>query len=65
MTAREKYLYHQIHPLKLLADFTAALISLYLLWQHRLPIALLVMFALPLIASIFVTQYVNLEACER
>jgi len=35
MTGGEKYLYHQIHPLKLAAEWAAGLASLYPLWQHQ------------------------------
>ena len=33
MTRAEKLLYHQIHPLKLLTDFTTSFASCWLLWQ--------------------------------
>jgi hypothetical protein len=33
MNLKEKYLYHQIHPLKLFTDIGAAFGSLYLLWR--------------------------------
>src|SRR5262245_18815231 len=36
MTNREKWLYHQLHPVKLLVDWGAGLISLYPLWRHEL-----------------------------
>ena len=44
MTREEKLLYHQIHPLKLLADWTAGFVALPLLWRHRLRAALLASF---------------------
>jgi len=61
MTPKEKYLYHQIHPLKLLVDVAAGLIALYPLWQHRLATALLIMLVPPPIASFVVMRYANLE----
>ena len=65
MNAKEKYLYHQIHPLKLLTDITAGLVSLYPLWQHRLVSALLIMWAPPILASILITRFSNLEPYKR
>jgi len=35
METREKVLYHQIHPAKLLTDWGTLPIALYLLWQRR------------------------------
>ena len=34
MTFREKHLYHQIHPLKLGTDISAAIVSSYCFWIH-------------------------------
>jgi hypothetical protein len=47
MNPKEKYLYHQTHPLKLLTDIGAAFGSLCLLWRHQLAFALVVMLAPP------------------
>jgi hypothetical protein len=38
MNTKEKLLYHQIHPLKLLADVAAGFGSFYPLWRHWLAI---------------------------
>ncbi|HET7480726.1 MAG TPA: hypothetical protein VFJ72_14570 [Rubrobacteraceae bacterium] len=65
MTRKEKVLYHQIHPLKLLTDSTAAFAALPLLWRHRLRAALLVMFVPPVLASIVIIKYVDLEPYKR
>ena len=32
MTLAEKTLYHQIHPVKLLVDWVAGVLSLYFFW---------------------------------
>jgi hypothetical protein len=37
MTAGERYLYHQIHPLKLAIDIASGFGALYPLWQHSWP----------------------------
>ena len=60
MTRREKILYHQIHPAKMLTD-GAALIALYPLWRHELAVALVIMLVPPPIASWLVIRYANLE----
>jgi hypothetical protein len=60
MTPREKVLYHQIHPAKLVTD-CAALIALYPLWRHELAIALVIMLVPPPVASWLVIRYANLE----
>ncbi len=44
MSWQEKILYHQIHPLKLLADWVPGLGSIYLMWQHKLAATLLCTF---------------------
>jgi hypothetical protein len=61
MNLKEKYLYHQIHPAKLLMDVGAGIASLYPLWQHELGLALLIMLIPPLIASLLTMRYANLE----
>lgn len=65
MTLREKYLYHQIHPLKLLADAFAGFGSLYPLWQHELSLALMIVLIPPPIASVLVMRFANLERQKR
>ena len=61
MNLKEKYLYHQIHPLKLFTDIGAALGSLYPLWQHHLAFAFVVMLAPPLLVSFLLMRYADLE----
>jgi hypothetical protein len=61
MTPQEKALYHQIHPLKLFADISAEVISLYLFWKRKLLPGLLVVFLLPIIASLLIMRFVDLE----
>ena len=61
MNLKEKYLYHQIHPLKLLTDIAAAYGSLFFLWRHQLALALVVMLAPPLLVSCLLMRYADLE----
>jgi len=61
MITRDKYLYHQIHPVKLSADSAAAFISLNLLWQHKLLLSLGVLIILPAASSVLVMRFADLE----
>src|SRR6195256_4820125 len=61
MNSKEKYLYHQIHPLKLFTDIGAAVASLYLLWRHQLAFAFVVMLVPPPVASFLLMRYADLE----
>lgn len=61
MNLKEKKLYHQIHPLKLLTDWITGAISLYFLWFHELIIALLVMLIPPVVVSLLIVKFINLE----
>jgi len=65
MTNREKWLYHQLHPVKLLVDWGAGLISLYPLWRHELVAAMAVMLIPPVVASILVMRFADLEPYAR
>jgi hypothetical protein len=65
MTTEEKALYHQIHPLKLLADISAEVVSLYLFWRRRLIPGLIAMFGPPVIASALIMGLVDLEPYKR
>ena len=64
-TPKEKNLFHQIHPIKLLADWCSGFISLYLLWQHDVTVALIVMLVPPALASWLVMRYADLEPYRR
>lgn len=44
MEAHERYLYHQIHPVKVATDVGAAIAGVSLLWKRRPAAALLGMF---------------------
>ncbi len=65
MTPQEKALYHQIHPLKLLTDISAEVISLYLFWKRKLFAGLGVLFLPPILASLLITRLVNLEPYKQ
>jgi hypothetical protein len=61
MTLKEKILFHQVHPAKLTTDATAAVVSLYFLWQHELALGLLIHFVPPPLASAAVMRFARLE----
>jgi hypothetical protein len=61
MTGKEKVLYHQIHPLKLATDGSMALVSLPLLWRHRLHAALLAQSVPPVLVSAALIAWADLE----
>lgn len=65
MNSREKVLYHQIHPLKLLTDCLAEVISLPLFWHRRLRTALLWHFLPPVLASFALIRWADLEPQRR
>lgn len=48
---KERKLYHQIHPIKLGADIGSAIAFLFLLWRHRIVLALVAGFIPPIIVS--------------
>lgn len=65
MNTREKLLYQQIHPLKLLTDWIGAFIASYLIWVHQVMHGLLVGFIPSLIVSALVVRFANLEKLKN
>jgi len=61
MSLQEKILYHQIHPLKLMADWLPGLASICFMWQHQLVVTLLLTFIPAILGSLIVIKTVNLE----
>ena len=61
MEFREKVLYHQIHPIKLLTDWGTGLAAAYLLWHHQLTAALLVGLVPPVVVSTLLLRWADLE----
>lgn len=60
MNSAEKRLYHQIHPAKLLTDWSMMALALYLLWRRRWRLALIVTFVPSIIASYWLIRYADL-----
>lgn len=61
MNARERQIYHQIHPLKLATDVVSALAATWLFWQHSLAIALALGLLPPIVVSALVLRFANLD----
>jgi hypothetical protein len=61
MDQKEKMLYHQIHPLKLLVDWGTMPVSLLLFWKHKPALALLVGFLPSIVATALMMRYADLE----
>lgn len=57
----EKVLYHQIHPLKLLTDWSTAVLSFVLFWYQELVAGLIVAFVPALIVSLILIRFTDLE----
>lgn len=57
---RERVLYHQIHPLKLIVDWTTALGAAALFWQHRAAYAFALGFIPSIIASAALISWADL-----
>ncbi len=58
---RERVLYHQIHPLKLLVDWSSGFVAAYLFWQHQLVLALAIGLLPPPLVTAVVLRWANLE----
>jgi hypothetical protein len=65
MDRRTRVLVHQIHPLKLATDWGSAAVAAWLLWQHRLWVALSVGLAPPVVASAALLAWADLESYHR
>ena len=61
MNLKEKALYHQIHPIKLLTDWITGFIAVYFLWLHNLIVALLIMLIPASLVTFLLIRFVDLE----
>ena len=61
MRRADRLLYHQIHPLKLITDFSTAAAATFLLWEHRPFIALIVGFVPSVVVSAVLIRWADLE----
>jgi hypothetical protein len=61
MTFAERALYHQIHPAKLFADISTALVGIDLFWRHELFAGLIIAILPPLLVSAVLLREGNFE----
>lgn len=61
MTFAERALYHQIHPAKLFADISTALVAIDLFWRHELVPALIIALLPPVLVSAVLLREADLE----
>jgi len=64
LTFRERVLYHQIHPAKLFADISTALVAIDLFSRHALVPGLTIALLPPLLVSAVLVHEVNFERCR-
>ena len=61
MTVRDKLLYHQLHPAKLAVDISTAIVAAVFFWQQHLFRGLAIGLVPPIVASILIIRFVDLE----
>jgi hypothetical protein len=61
LSFRERLLYHQIHPAKLFADTSTALVAIDLFWRHALIPGLIIALLPPVLVSAVLLREANLE----
>jgi hypothetical protein len=64
LTSHQRYLVHQVHPAKLVADIGASTLSTFFFWQRRLVPGLLA-FALPPVVASTVVLRLDLDRLGR
>jgi hypothetical protein len=65
MTRAERFLYHQIHPVKLLTDVATSFASTWLLWEGRWAAAAVVAFVPSIVVTALVLWLADLERLAR
>ena len=65
MTFKDKKLYHQIHPLKLLVDISTGFFTTYLAWEHNIFWFLITFFVPSVVISLLLVQFANLEPLKN
>ena len=61
MSFRDRVLYHQIHPVKLVTDCGTAIVAAVLLWRHELVAALAVGFVPSIVVTAILLRWADLE----
>lgn len=65
MTRQERLLFHQLHPLKLLTDFTTSFASAWLLWEARWLEAAAVAFLPSFVVTGWLVARADLDGLQR
>lgn len=65
LTRDQRVLLHQVHPAKLAVDIGTSVVSNVLLWRHRLAAGLVVRYASPVVGSVLVLRFADLERLAR
>jgi len=65
MELRDRVLYHQIHPVKLLTDGVTAAAATALLWRHWLTSALVVGFLPSILVTLALLRWADLEPYQH
>jgi hypothetical protein len=65
MDFKERVLYSQIHPAKLLTDWCAGMVSLYIFWQHNLALGIAVAVIPTLLAAVLVIRFADLYRYKK
>lgn len=65
MNFKEKALYQQIHPLRLITDWGSGLYACYCFWDQQMLLGIAMMFVPSLVVSLFVTRFGDLEKLKN
>ncbi len=65
MTLLEKNLYQQIHPVRLLTDWSSGIFACYLFWNQKLIEGLVAAFVPSLIVSLIILRFTDLEKLKN
>ena len=65
MNLQEKNLYQQIHPARLLTDWSTGLYACYLFWQQELVPGIILAFIPSLVISLIIVRFADLEKLKN
>src|SRR5438128_1029152 len=65
LTRDQRVLVHQVHPAKLAVDIGTSVVSNALLWRRSLVAGLFVRYASPVVGSVLVLRFADLERLSR
>ncbi|MBI3627042.1 hypothetical protein HY224_03280 [Candidatus Uhrbacteria bacterium] len=65
ITQEEKILYHQVHPLKLIIEWSGALLALYFFWQGEMWKGIFMAFLPAVFSSWLVIQWADFKSIKN